>query len=111
MPWCLIHKNLKNSLPIDMLLSAVLVVVQLSSEVLEGLTNYPVYYCLWRGLGGEGGTFWLHRATLTFKGPAANQATAVYLIGVKKISQNFDTLFVTSLEVFRLFKGLAARRV
>jgi len=26
---------------------------------------------LWRGLGGGGGTFWLQKETLTFKGPAA----------------------------------------
>jgi len=26
---------------------------------------------LWKGLGGGGGTFWLHNETLTFKGPAA----------------------------------------
>jgi len=25
----------------------------------------------WRGLGGGGGTFWCHKETLTFKGPAA----------------------------------------
>jgi len=39
------QKPWRDSLPIDMLLSAVsvLVVVQPSSEVPEGLTNYPVY--------------------------------------------------------------------
>jgi hypothetical protein len=38
-------KTWRESAPIDMFLSAVsvLVVVQLSSEVPEGLTNYPVY--------------------------------------------------------------------
>ena len=38
-------KTWRDSAPIDMFLSAVsvLVVVQLSSEVPEGLTNYPVY--------------------------------------------------------------------
>jgi len=38
-------KTWRDSLPIDVLLSAVsvLVVVQQSSEILEGLTNYPVY--------------------------------------------------------------------
>jgi len=38
-------KTLRGSLPIDMLLSAVsvLVVAQLSSEVPEGLMNNPVY--------------------------------------------------------------------
>jgi len=44
--WCLVHKKTwRDSLPIDMLLSAmsVLVVAQPSSEVPEGLINYPVY--------------------------------------------------------------------
>jgi len=52
---------------------------------------------LWRGLGGAGGTFWLHKETTTFKGPAAWQATTVYRIGVSKIPPNIDTLFATSL--------------
>jgi hypothetical protein len=46
MPWCLIPKQTwRDSLPIDVLLSAVSVVVVAlpSSEVLEGLMNYPVY--------------------------------------------------------------------
>ena len=40
-------KTLRDSLPIDMLLSAVsvLVVAQTSSEIPEGLMNNPVYYC------------------------------------------------------------------
>ena len=40
-------KTWRDSLPIDMLLSAVsvLVVVQLSSEIPEGLMNYPVHVC------------------------------------------------------------------
>ena len=59
----------------------------------------------------EGGPFWLHRETLTFMGPAAYQNTAVFQIGVDKIPPNFDTLFATSLEVVRLSKGLAARRL
>ena len=48
-PRCLVHqkkkKTLRDSLPIHMLFSAVsvLVVVQLSSEVPEGLMNYPAY--------------------------------------------------------------------
>jgi len=46
----------------------------------------------WGGL-----PFWLHREMLTFKGPATWQATAVYRIGVNRISPNFDTLFTTSL--------------
>jgi len=46
-PQCLIHKKTwRDYLPINMLLSSVsvLVVVQLNSEVPEGLMNYPVYY-------------------------------------------------------------------
>jgi hypothetical protein len=35
--------------------------------------------------------------SLIFKGPAAQQATAVNGIGVNKIPPNFDTLFVMSL--------------
>jgi len=31
----------------------------------------------WRGLGGGGGPFWLHRETLTFVVPAAFQNTGV----------------------------------
>jgi hypothetical protein len=45
-PWRLVHKkNWRDSLPIDMLISAVsvLVVAQPSLEVLEGLMNYPVF--------------------------------------------------------------------
>jgi hypothetical protein len=43
--WNLIKKTWRDSAPIDMFLSAVsvLVVVQLISEVLEGLMNNPVY--------------------------------------------------------------------
>ena len=44
-PWHLVHKKTwRDFLPIDMLLSAVSisVVAQLSSEVPEGLMNYPV---------------------------------------------------------------------
>jgi hypothetical protein len=43
--WNLVKKTWKDSAPIDMFLSAVpvLVVVQLSSEVPEGLMNNPVY--------------------------------------------------------------------
>jgi len=47
----------------------------------------------WRGLGSGGDPFWLHRGTLTFKGPAAYQKTAVFQIGVNKIPPNFNTLF------------------
>jgi hypothetical protein len=63
----------------------------------------------WRGLGGGGGPFWLHRETLTFKVPAAYQNTPVFQIGVNKIPPKFDTLFATSLEVVWLFKGLIVR--
>jgi hypothetical protein len=66
---------------------------------------------LWRGLGGGGGPFWLHRETLNFKVAAAYQNTAVFQIGVNKIPPNFDTLFAMSLEVIRLFKGLITRHL
>ena len=57
----------------------------------------------WRGFGDGGGPFWLQRETLTSMGPAANQNTAVFQIGMNKIPPNFDTLFATSLGVVRLF--------
>jgi len=60
-----------------------------------------IHQCLWWGLGGERGTFWLLNESLTFKGPEAQQATAV-----NKIPPNFDTLFAMSLEVVQLFKEL-----
>jgi hypothetical protein len=46
--WNLVKKPWRDSAPIDMFLSAVsvLVVVQLSSEVSEGLMNYPVYWTI-----------------------------------------------------------------
>jgi len=52
---------------------------------------------LWRGLGGGGCTFWFHKETLTFRDPAAGQATAVYGREVNKIPPNLDTLFAMSL--------------
>jgi hypothetical protein len=42
-------------------------------------------------------------------GPAAYQNTAVFQMGVNKISPNFNTLFVMSLEVIWLFKGLTVQ--
>jgi hypothetical protein len=63
---------------------------------------------IWRGLGGGGVPFWLHRETLTFKVPAAYQNTMVFQIGVNKISPKSYTLLATSLEVVWLFKGLSA---
>jgi len=30
-----------------------------------------IYWCLWKGLGVGGGTFWLLNESLTFKDPAA----------------------------------------
>ena len=66
---------------------------------------------IWRGLGGGGGPFRLHRETLNFKVPAAYQNTAVFQTGVNKIPPKLDTLFVTSLEVIQLFKGLTAQRL
>ena len=56
-----------------------------------------MYWCLGRGLGYGGGTFWILNESLTFKGPEAYQTTAVNQIGVNKIPPNFDTLFVMSL--------------
>jgi len=51
-----------------------------------------IYRCLWRGLGGGRGTFWLLNESLTFNGPEAQRATAVNQIGANKIPPNFDTL-------------------
>ena len=65
----------------------------------------------WRGLGGGGGPFCLHRETLTFMGPAAYQNTAVFQIGVNKIPPNFDTLFAMSLEFVRRFKWITVRHL
>jgi hypothetical protein len=59
---------------------------------------------LWRGLGVGGGKIRLHRATVTFRGPAAKQAIAVCPIGVNKVPQNFETLFATCLEAFGFLK-------
>jgi hypothetical protein len=59
---------------------------------------------VWRGLGGEGGPFWLHRKTLTFMGLTAYQNTVVFKIGVNKIPPNFETLFAMSL--YKLFGNL-----
>ena len=42
---------------------------------------------IWRGLGGGGGPFWLHRENLTFMGPAAYQNTVGFQIGMNKIPQ------------------------
>ena len=62
------------------------------------VTKYlRIYRCVWRGLGGGGGTFWLLNVSPTFKGPEALQATAVNQLGVNKICPNFNTLFVTTL--------------
>jgi hypothetical protein len=52
---------------------------------------------LWKGLGGGGNPFWLHRETLTFMGSAAYQNTVVFQIGGDKIHPNFYTLFAVSL--------------
>jgi len=67
-----------------------------------------IYWFLWRGLGGGGGTFWLLNENVTFMGPEAKQATAVNRIGVNKIPPNFDTQFVTYIQVIQLFRGLTA---
>jgi len=61
-----------------------------------------IYRCLWRGLGGGRGTFWL----LTFKGPEALQATEVNRIGVNKIPPKSDTQFATYIyKLFGYLKG------
>jgi len=51
---------------------------------------------IWRGLGGGGVPFWLHRETLTFQGSCSIPNTAVFEIGVNKIPPKFDILFATS---------------
>jgi len=63
-----------------------------------------IYWCLWRGLEGRGGTFWLLYESLIFKGPEASQATAFNQIGVNKIAPNFDTQFATYMS-FGYLKG------
>jgi hypothetical protein len=50
------------------------------------------------GLGGGRGAFWLQKETLSLKGPAALQTTAVYQLGVNRIPLNFDILHATSIE-------------
>jgi len=62
----------------------------------------------WRDLGSGGGSFQLHGETLTFLSPAPYQNTAVFQIGVNKVTPIFDTQFATSIEAIRLFKGLTA---
>jgi hypothetical protein len=56
----------------------------------------------WRGLRGEGDTYWLHRSTLTFRVPAAYHYTAVFQIEVNKIPPNFNTSFGAPIWVVRL---------
>jgi len=68
-----------------------------------------IYWCLQRGLGGGGGTFWPLNESPTFKSSDAKQSTAVNQTGVNKIPPNFDTLFAATLVAVRLFKGLTAR--
>jgi hypothetical protein len=65
----------------------------------------------WRGLGGEGDTYLLHRGTLTLRVPASYHYTAVFQIGVNKILPNLNTLFGAPIWSFGLFKGLAARPI
>jgi len=54
----------------------------------------------WRGLGGEGDPFWLHRETLTLKGPAAYQNTAIFQKGVNTKFLQTSTHYATPLWVF-----------
>ena len=68
-----------------------------------------MYRCLWRGLWGGGGTFWLLNESLTFKGPEVWQATAINRKGVRKIPPNFDKPFATSLEVVSALKGIVEK--
>jgi hypothetical protein len=56
----------------------------------------------WRGLGGEGDTYGLHRSTLMFRVLAAYHYTAVFRIGVIKIPPNFNTPFGAPMCVVRL---------
>jgi len=51
------------------------------------------------------GTFWLRNESLTFKGPEAQQATAVKRIGVNKIPPNFDTLCNSIMGRWASLKG------
>jgi hypothetical protein len=56
-PWRLVNKKTwRDSVPIDVLLSAVSVVLvaQPSSEIQEGLMNYPVYIVVMRNLQDSG---------------------------------------------------------
>ena len=64
------------------------------------LVCVDIYYGLWRGLGGEGGTFWVHRETLTFKGPAA------YRVGTNKMPPNFENLKGSLRDVFKICSAL-----
>jgi len=55
----------------------------------------------WRGLGGEGDPFWLHRETLTLKGPSAYQNTAIFQKGVNTKFLQTSTHYATPLWVVR----------
>jgi hypothetical protein len=46
----------------------------------------------WRGLGGGGSPFWLHRETMTLIFCAAYQNTVVIQTEVNKIPPNFNSL-------------------
>jgi len=65
----------------------------------------------WRGLGGGGGPFWLHKETLTFKSPAAQQTCTVYRIEVNRIPPSFDMLFATLYGLFDKFKELTVQPI
>ena len=52
---------------------------------------------IWRGLGGGGGPFWLHRETLTFKVPAAHQNSGI----PGRNEQNFSKIQHTVCNNFR----------
>ena len=56
---------------------------------------------IWRGLGGAGGPFWLHRVTLTFKVPAAYQNTMVFHTYSSKIQHTVCDVFISRSAIQR----------
>jgi hypothetical protein len=62
-----------------------------------------------KGFRSWRGRFWLLNENLTFKGPEAQQTTAVERIGVNKIPPNLKHHLRPILEAIWLFKGLSVR--
>jgi hypothetical protein len=60
----------------------------------------------WKGLGGGGDPFWLHREALNFKDCAAYQNIAVFQTGVNTKVPQTSTHYATPLWVVRQFKWL-----